>query len=237
MLGLGIVPARGGSKGISRKNLVSLHGRPLVAWTLDAARSARSLARVVVSTDDEEIAAEVRVHGGDVPFMRPVSLATDDTPVLNVVQHVIQELERRERWRPDVVVLLQPTSPLRTASHIDAAVDLLQETGADSVVSVVEVPHQFHPVSVMRLKGDRLIPYEGNSTVTRRQDKPTLYGRNGPAVLVTRPAVLLEQGSLYGMDSRPFVMAPEESVDVDSLWELELAAWYLSQRDGTPSSS
>lgn len=231
---LGIVPARGGSKGIPHKNLAPLCGQPLMVWTLVAARAAGSLTRVVVSTDDDDIAREARARDTDV-CMRPASLAADDTPVLDVLQHVICELEQRERWRPEVVVLLQPTSPLRSAGHIDAGVRLLSETGADSIVSVVEVPHPFHPVSVMRLNGDRLVPFQGDATVTRRQDKPTLYGRNGPAVLVTRRDVLLG-GSLYGRDSRPLVMTAEESVDVDSPWDLELAAWCLARRDYGSSS-
>ena len=231
---LGIVPARGGSKGILRKNLAPLRGQPLMAWTLAAARAAVSLTRVVVSTDDDDIAREARARDVDV-LIRPASLAADDTPVLDVLQHVIRELEHGERWRPEVVVLLQPTSPLRTARHIDAGVRLLSDSGADSVVSVVVVPHQFHPLSVMRLDGDRLAPLQRDATVTRRQDKSTLYGRNGPAVLATRRDVLLD-GSLYGRDSRPLVMTAEESVDVDSVWDLELAAWCLARRDDTSAS-
>ena len=231
---LGIVPARGGSKGIRRKNLVPLRGQPLMTWTLAAARSAASLTRIVVSTDDDDIAREARARDMEV-LMRPASLADDDTPVLDVLQHVIRELEHRERWRAEMVVLLQPTSPLRTARHIDAGVRLLRDSGADSVVSVVEVPHQFHPRSVLHLDGDRLVSYSGQTTVTRRQDKPILYGRNGPAVLATRRDVLLD-GSLYGRDSRPLVMTAEESVDIDSVWDLELAAWCLARRDGTSAS-
>jgi len=232
---LGIVPARGGSKGIPRKNLALLRGQPLIAWTLAAARAAGSLSRVIVSTDDDDIEAVAREGGTDV-LRRPASLAMDDTPVLEVVQHVIRELERRERWRPEMVVLLQPTSPLRTARHVDAGVRLLGETGADSVVSVVEVPHQFHPLSVMLADRGLLVPFlAGRSTVSRRQDKPTLFGRNGPAVLVTRRDVLLG-GSLYGRDIRPLIMAAEDSVDIDSVWDLELAAWCLARRDEVSSS-
>jgi len=232
---LGIVPARGGSKGIPRKNLAPLCGQTLMAWTLAAARDSSELTRVVVSTDDDDIAREAAAHDTEV-ILRPAPLAADDTPVLEVLQHVVRDLDQRERYCPDVVVLLQPTSPLRTARHIDAGVRLLGETEADSVVSVVEVPHHFHPVSVLRLEGDRLAPYQGKTTVTRRQDKPTLYGRNGPAILATRTKVLLE-GSLYGRDSRPLVMTPEESVDIDAPWDLELAAWCLSARRDAASSS
>jgi CMP-N-acetylneuraminic acid synthetase len=129
----------------------------------------------------------------------------------------------------EAVVLLQPTSPLRRGEHIDAAIDLLESSGADSVVSVVEVPHQFHPLSVMTIDGDRLRPFADRPTVTRRQDKPRVYARNGPAVLAIRPAVL-RAGSLYGSHTCPLVMSPRESLDIDDAWDLELADLILSKR-------
>jgi CMP-N-acetylneuraminic acid synthetase len=120
------------------------------------------------------------------------------------------------------VVLLQPTSPLRRAEHIDAAIDLLTASGADSVVTVMAVPHQFNPVSVMRLDGDRLTPFLDGPAILRRQDKPRVFARNGPAVLAVRTAVL-EQGSLYGTDSRALVMDDDESIDIDTPSDLERA--------------
>lgn len=226
---LGVVPARGGSKTIPRKNLALVAGRPLLAWTADAALGSVRLARTVLSTDDPEIAEVGRALGLEVPFLRPAALAADETPMLAVLQQLVEALEREEGYRPDAVALLQPTSPLRRAHHIDAAIELLSSTGADSVVSVVAVPHQFSPVSVLREDHGRLVPWGEGPTVTRRQDKPVLYARNGPAVLVTRRAVV-GQGSLYGADSRPLVMSPEESIDIDTPWDLELAGWLLGRR-------
>jgi CMP-N,N'-diacetyllegionaminic acid synthase len=225
---LGVVPARGGSKGIPQKNLAMIAGRPLLAYTADAARASRHLSRVVVSTDDEAIAAAARTLGLDVPFMRPADLAADDTPMLPVLQHAAREMARAGS-AADVVVLLQPTSPLRRASHIDDAIELLQSTGADSIVSVVEVPHQFSPVSVMRLDGGRLRPFLDGPPVTRRQDKPRVYARNGPAVLAVRTRVL-EAGSLYGDDSRPLLMTAAESLDVDGPEDLARAELMLLKR-------
>jgi len=210
---LGVVPARGGSKAIPGKNLAPIGGRPLLAYTVDAARASRRLTRTVVSTDDAAIAETARALGLEVPFLRPAELAADDTPMLPVLQHAARELAR-EGFAADAIVLLQPTSPLRRAEHIDRAVELLESTGADSVVSVVEVPHPFTPVSVLRLDGDRLRPYLDGESVTRRQDKPRLLARNGPAVLVVRTRVL-EQGSLYGTDSRPLLMDAADSIDID----------------------
>lgn len=225
---LGVVPARGGSKGIPRKNLIAVAGRPLLAYTAEAARGSRRLTRTVVSTDDPQIADAARALGLEAPFLRPAALAADDTPMLPVLQHAAGELARAG-FRADAVVLLQPTSPLRRAEHIDRAIDLLESTGADSVVSVVEVPHQFSPVSVMRLEGGRLRPYVDGPTVTRRQDKPRVYARNGPAVLAVRTRVL-EAGSLYGEDCRPLLMTAAESFDIDGPDDVALVELMLSRR-------
>ena len=205
---LGLIPARGGSKGIPRKNLAPLGGRPLLAWTVDAARGAGELTRVVVSTDDDEIAA---VAGVEV-LRRPPELAADDTPMLEVVRHAVAELG------PDVVALLQPTSPLRRAEHVDACVRLLLESGADAVVSVVEVPHRFRPDSLMDVVDGRVVP---RGTARTRQEKERVYARNGPAVLVRRADRLGDD--LYGGDVRPFVMSARDSLDVDDPDDLELA--------------
>jgi CMP-N-acetylneuraminic acid synthetase len=227
---VGVIPARAGSKGIPHKNLVRIGGQPLIAFTCEAARRSRTLSRVILSTDSPDIVELAGRHGIEAPFLRPAELARDDSGMLPVLQHAVRFLEQQDGRRPDVVVLLQPTSPLRTTEHIDEAVRLLLESGADSVVSVVEVPHQFSPLSVLRVADGRLVPFAGDATVTRRQDKPVLYARNGPAVLAVRSSVLLEQNSLYGSDSRPFVMGPEESVDVDGSWDLDLVEMILARR-------
>ena len=224
---LGIVPARGGSKGLKNKNLRALGGQSLLARTAEAVRSSRSLTRTVLSTDDPAIAEAGRALGFDVPFMRPAELAADETPMLPVLQHAVQTLARGG-FQADVVVLLQPTSPFRRAEHIDAAVDLLATSGADSVVSVVEVPHQFSPVSVLTLADGRVQPYASGPLVTRRQDKPRVYARNGPAVLAVRVSVL-ERGQLYGDDCRPLIMTPADSVDIDDQHDFEYAEFLLNR--------
>jgi CMP-N-acetylneuraminic acid synthetase len=140
---LAVIPARAGSKGIPGKNIRPLNGRPLLAYSVDAARESRTVTRVVVSTDDEEIARVAREAGAEVPFLRPAALAGDAVPMLDTLQQVVAALKSADAYCPDIIVLLQPTSPLRTAAHVDAAVTLLLETSADSVVSVVDVPHQF----------------------------------------------------------------------------------------------
>jgi CMP-N,N'-diacetyllegionaminic acid synthase len=205
---VGLIPARGGSKGIPRKNLAPVAGKPLLAWTVDAARAATELTRVVVSTDDDEIAS---VAGVEV-LRRPAELAADETPMLDVVRHAVAELS------PDVVVLLQPTSPLRRAEHIDAAVRLLLESGADAVVSVVVVPHRYSPEALMDVVDGRVV---ARGSARTRQEKGLVYARNGPAVLAVRSDRLGDD--LYGGDCRPYLMEERDSLDVDDPFDLELA--------------
>jgi CMP-N,N'-diacetyllegionaminic acid synthase len=211
-----LIPARGGSRG---KNLWPLAGKPLLLWTLEAARASTTLTRIVVSTDSEEVAAFARKHGVEV-LERPAELAQDETPMLPVIRHALAELGPL-----DVLVLLQPTSPLRRPDHIDQALLVLfEDDRRDTVVSVVEVPHQFRPVSLMALDGGRLVPVVPGPPL-QRQDKPVVYARNGPAVLALRPDRLGDD--LYAGDVRPYVMEARDSVDVDEPFDLRLAELLL----------
>jgi CMP-N-acetylneuraminic acid synthetase len=231
---VGLIPARGGSKGIPRKNVAPCAGRPLIAWTCDAARAARTLARTLVSTDDAEIAAVARECGVEAPFLRPAALAADDTPALPVLVHALDWLESQGAT-VEAVVLLQPTSPLRRAEHIDGAVELFRRAGADTVVSVIEVPHRFHPASVMREREGRLVPYhEDTATVMRRQGLEPLVARNGPAVLVVSPR-MLRAGDLYGGRTVGYRMSEHDSIDVDTVDDLDLAGMLLAARATRPA--
>lgn len=231
---LGLIPARGGSTSIPGKNIALLGGRPLLAHTCAAALASRRLTRVVLSTDDRAIAEVGRQCGVEVPFLRPLELAHDDTPMVDVLQHALSMLQDAERYRPEVVVLLQPTSPLRRAEHIDAAVDLLLQTGAETVVSVVKVPHQFGLGSLMSLQDGNLVPLLSEPLILRRQDKPQLFARNGPAVMAVRREVV-ERGQLYGAVVRPLEMEPAESVDIDDADDFALAEFWLLRRRGRPA--
>jgi CMP-N-acetylneuraminic acid synthetase len=195
----------------------------------------------VISTEDEEIAGVARERGVEVPFLRPTHLAADATPMLDVLTDLVASLHRLEQYRPDILVLLQPTSPFRRAEHIDAAIDLLTSSGADSVVSVVPVPHQFTPSSLMQLQGERLVPLaaggtayvasrSGESGPTRRQEKPLLFARNGPAVVAVRTPVVMDGNTLYGPDTRGLVMRREESLDIDDPFDLEVAERLIGAR-------
>jgi CMP-N,N'-diacetyllegionaminic acid synthase len=212
---LGIVPARGGSKGVPGKNLRLLAGRTLLEYTAGAAKESGVIDRVILSTDSEEIAAAGRRAGLEVPFMRPAELAQDDTPMLPVVQHAVDTLSR-SGWTPAVVVLLQPTSPLRRAAHIRDAVRLLCESGADSVVSVVQVARHLSPDYVMRLDEGVLRPFlPDGGRVTRRQDARPAYVRDG-TVYAFRRTTLEHFGSIYGENCRPLVLDDAESLSIDS---------------------
>jgi CMP-N,N'-diacetyllegionaminic acid synthase len=225
---LGLIPARGGSKSIRRKNVVELAGRPLIAYTCAAARGSERLTRVIVSTDDPEIASVAADCGVETPFLRPAEIAQDETPMVDVALHALDWAES-EHLQVDAVAILQPTSPLRRSAHIDDSIELLDASGADTVVSVVPVPHQFSPGSLMRLdEGGALHPMETGTPVLRRQDKPPLFARNGPAILIVR-STTLRAGRLYGDTIRPLPMTWAESVDIDGPEDLLLAEHLLTR--------
>jgi CMP-N-acetylneuraminic acid synthetase len=228
-----LIPARGGSKGIPRKNLSVVGGKTLLARTLEVAEASTAVTKIVVSTDDEEIAAAARLYGENIPHMRPVELATDDAAMLPVIQDVVASLDEGG-YRADVIVLLQPTSPLRTASHVDDAVGLLQSSGADSVVTVCQIPHHFSPVSAMQIEGGVLKPYlEGEGVrLLDRHLKPIVYSRSGPSVLVTRYETLMQLGDLYGEQCQALIISWTESLDIDSSEDLAVAEALLASPMG-----
>jgi CMP-N-acetylneuraminic acid synthetase len=218
---IGLVPARGGSKGIPHKNLASCGGKPLLAWTAEAALASEALDRVILSTDDSAIAEAGRSFGLEVPFLRPAELARDDTPMLAVVSHALERLHG-DPTEIEGVVLLQPTSPFRRAHHIREAIDLFRRRLAATLVSVVRVPHRFFPDSLMMTESGRLVPYAGVVGPTRRQDKAELFARNGPAILIVRPGTI-EEGRLYGDPTIGYEMDDIASIDIDSPADLRLA--------------
>jgi CMP-N,N'-diacetyllegionaminic acid synthase len=222
---IAVIPARGGSKGIPGKNVRGLVGKPLIAYTVEAALESKTLKRVVVSTDDAKIAEVAKSYGAEVPFLRPAELAKDDTPGLLVIQHAVKYMEEDEGHKLDVVVVLQPTSPLRSERYIDEAVEKLLRTGADSVITVCKVRH--HPFWSFTVKGERLYPFsEKGITISRRQDLPEIYAVNG-AVYAVRRDVLFEQNSVFGRDTRAILMLHEESVDIDDYFDLFVAEMML----------
>jgi CMP-N-acetylneuraminic acid synthetase len=214
---LGLIPARGGSKSVPRKNIRPLNGRPLLAYTADAALSTRRLSRVVLSTEDAEIAAVGRGLGLDVPFERPAALAEDDTPTLPVVQHALRSLQAGgERY--DAVCLLQPTMPFRDPGEIDGCIELLEERDADAVVTVRRVPTEYNPHWVyLKDAGDALRLSTGApSPIPRRQALPPAFHRDG-SVYVVKTNVVLEKGSLYGDRLYGYEVDSPRRANIDTL--------------------
>jgi CMP-N-acetylneuraminic acid synthetase len=213
---LGIVPARSGSRGIPGKNIRELAGHPLLEYTVRAAAESGLIDRLILSTDSDQIAEVGRSLGLEVPFLRPSALARDDSPMVPVLEHAVAWLEHAG-WRPEVVVLLQPTAPLRRGYHIVDAVRLLRSTGCDAVASVVEVPRHYSPDYVMRIADGKLEPFlVDGARPTRRQDARPAYSRDGTVYAVWRD-VLVEMHSLYGQDCRPLLLRREESLNLDTL--------------------
>jgi CMP-N-acetylneuraminic acid synthetase len=214
---LGLIPARGGSKGVRRKNVKLLCGKPLLYYTAKAALASRKLARVILSTEDEEIAQVGRECGLEVPFFRPIELARDDTPTLPVAQHAVRWMEENDE-RFDALCLLQPTNPMRRVEDIDACVELLELTNADAVATVLPVPAEYNPHWVyfrdesgfLRLSTGEAAP------IPRRQELPPAYHREG-SVYVVRRDVLMVDGSFYGARFAGYEIASELSVNIDSI--------------------
>jgi CMP-N,N'-diacetyllegionaminic acid synthase len=226
---LGLVPARGRSKGVPGKNVRPLAGHTLLEYTARAARESGVLDRLILSTDSSEIADAGRRAGLEVPFMRPPVLAADDTPMVPVIEHALAEVSRHG-WSPEIVVLLQPTSPLRRPDHIRAAVNLLRETGADSVVTVIEVPRHLSPDYVMRIEDGRLKPFlPDGGRVTRRQDARPAYSRDG-TVYAFRRSTIEKSGGIYGDDCRPLLIDACDSLSIDSPADWDEAERVLARR-------
>jgi len=229
---LAIIPARHSSKSIPRKNMVLLYGEPLIQYTINAAKRSKLLSRIILSSDGDEIIDYCKNQGIEVPFKRPSNLALDYTPMIDVIKHAVDLLRKKEGYKPDYIILLQPTSPLRTAQHIDESLKKLIDSNADSIVSVVEISHQFNPYSVMELKNGFLkhfLPYDEKRNI--RQLKPKFYARNGAAIYAFTYECLLKKNSLYGRKILPYFMKKEESVDIDDLFDLEIAEIALKLRE------
>ena len=225
---LAVIPARRGSRGIPRKALADLCGRPLIQYTIDAARAARGIDRLIVSTDDDEVAGLAVRLGVEVPFRRPADLAGDTTPMADVLRHAVAEMDRRG-FAAAAVVTLQPTSPLRGAPVIERCLQEFGRQDADCVVTVC--PPRHHPQWMWRPAGecgDFLEPLLPAPRPARRQDLAPALALNGAVYVTARR--LLEGGAVVGGRVRGVVMGREESVDIDEPLDLIVAAALLQAR-------
>ena len=229
MRSLAVIPARGASKSIPRKNIAMVGGKPLLAWTVLAAKGSPALDRIIVSTDDAEIAEVAKAWGAEVPFTRPLELGRDDTPGIEPILHAVHWLAQQENYNPDYVMVLQPTSPLRTTQDIEAAIQLALKKDADSVLSVS--PARQHPYWMKWITPDgRLVDFIPlGRRYVRRQDLPEVYALNG-AIYLIRRQVLLEKQSWYTPRTYAYIMPPERSLDIDTPWDLYIANLILEDR-------
>ncbi len=223
---LGLIPARGGSVGIPGKNIKLLNGKPLLAYTVQSAFESTLIERTILSTDDEEIAAVGRELGLDVPFLRPGNLAQSSTPTLPAIVHCLEYLQEKENVSYDAVCLLQPTTPFRNKGFIDQAIQKFTDSGTDSLVSVLEVPHEYNPEWVFfdTGSGHLKISTGREKIISRRQELPSAYIRDG-AIYLTKTNVILEQESLYGSSTSFIKSDPAGHVNLDTMED-----WYRAEQ-------
>mgnify|MGYP001229164366 FL=1 len=234
---LAIIPARGESKGIKNKNIVNFCGKPLIYWTIKAAQNSKYIDRVIVSTDSKRIREIAEKYDVQRNSLRPKKYSTDYATTLSVLKYEIKKQEKKNYY-PDIIVTLQPTSPLRNAHHVDSALKLfLKNKRADSLVSCMEVPHNFNPKSLMKLKGKYLIEVKKDDNNYSRHLKNTLYARNGAAIYITRRSLI--EKKLFNDFTIPFEMNRFVSVDIDSKDDLLIASMfykYLKEKNEKSNS-
>ena len=224
---LGVIPARGGSKGVIDKNIKLLGDKPLIQYAIEAAKKSLRLTRTIISTDSDKIAKIAKDCGGDVPFMRPKQLATDSSLSVDVVLHSIKEMQSAgEEY--DFVLLLQPTNPFRTSFLIDQSIATLVETNCDSVVSFVDVGAN-HPARMYRIKNDKPSPLMSNkNNMMPRQELPKIFIRSGD-IYGCKTSFILSNGQLMGGDCRSIIVDQKHSINIDSKADFILANELLGQ--------
>lgn len=217
---LAIIPARGGSKGVPRKNIRDLAGKPLIAWTIEEAKKSRYIDRLILSSEDDEIIEVAKQCGCEVPFKRPIELAQDETPGIEPVLHAIEQCPGY-----DYVVLLQPTSPLRTVEDIDGCIEKLISSGKDFYVSVTESdksPYWMYTVNQSNMK----VLIDRNKLITRRQDLPKVYNLNG-ALYVGKVELLYKKKSFLTEGTQAYIMPRERSYDIDSEMDFKICNYLM----------
>lgn len=232
---LAIIPARGGSKGIPRKNIKELSGKPLIAWSIEAALEADATKRVVVATDDSEIAQIAKKHGAEVPFLLPSELTQDDSSILDVIKYVLEWFKKEMGEDYSQVLFLEPTSPLRTPQHIKESIDLFNNKDADSVVSVMRVPGHFSPHWQFVLDNDSALSIFTNENIRniipRRQQLPATYTRDGAIYLFKSNLLFNETPGIYGERVFAYVIDPKYTVDIDEPSDWDIAEKKMEKRN------
>jgi CMP-N,N'-diacetyllegionaminic acid synthase len=220
-----LVTARGGSKGLPRKNILSVAGKPLIAWSIEAALLSTGINRVIVSTDDEEIASVAKSWGAEVPYMRPAALAQDHSDHLSVILHALDWLDA-DQSTPHYLFLLQPTSPLRTADDLDSALEIGRKLDADAVIGVTSMKH--HPYLAQRIDENGVLAsfMPTDNPYLMRQSLPPAYAING-AVYLNKPESIRQTKTLFPRLSYPYIMPAERSIDIDTEMDMRIAELLL----------
>lgn len=218
-----VIPARGGSKSIIKKNIAKLNGKPLIAYTILEAQKVFPKENIVVSTDDKEIASVSKKYGCDIFFKRPKKLASDNAKSYEVILHSLNFMENLNNKLYDKIIMLQPTSPLRKSSHIIKSLKIINERNVDSVVSIVNV-NGYHPYRMKIIKNNFLKNYidQGFEDMRPRQLLPNIFIRNG-AIYLNKRKVIINEKQLVGKKVKPLIMKDFESINIDSVNDLYLA--------------
>jgi CMP-N,N'-diacetyllegionaminic acid synthase len=225
---LGIIPARGGSKRLPRKNVRPLAGKPLVARIIEASLEAERLSRVVVSSEDDEVLAIAATYDPRLALRRPAEIADDHAPAISYVQHALRVLESAGEGPFDAIAIVPPSAPLTLSQDIDGTLELLERSGADSAVSVQQLDHAIHPVKLKTMQGDRLLPFwEEEAGRMAAHELPTLFVRNC-AIYAARRATI-DAGQIIGPDCRGYVMPADRSIDINEEIDLDFAEFLLSR--------
>ncbi len=228
---LGLIPARGGSKGIPQKNRKELVGKPLIVYSIESALKSQMIDHLMVSTDDEMIRDISEKAGAIVPFLRPAELASDQSPTIDTVIHTLHFYENKS-IHFDAVCLLQPTCPFRTSQEIDEAIQIFKKEDADCLISVKEVPHTYNPHWTFEIKKDS--PYLNIATgekeiISRRQELPKAYYRDG-SIYLTKTKVILQNKSLYGEKISWILSSNPRHVNIDTMADWELATQFATEK-------
>ncbi|WP_181348842.1 cytidylyltransferase domain-containing protein [Thalassobacillus sp. CUG 92003] len=225
---LGITLARGGSKRLPRKNIKKLQGLPLIEYTINAARKSRHIDRYIVSTDDQQIADVAANAGAQVPFLRPASLANDTASAMDACLHVLDYCKSSEGFEPEILVLLQATSPLRTEHHIDEALALMEQQDAQSIVSMSTL--EYHPNTLLEKTTEGMIsPFCSDSDLLKNGTNQELYRING-AIYAIKTASLYKNKSFFGPSTLPYIMSREHSIDIDTALDFQIASLLMQDR-------
>jgi CMP-N,N'-diacetyllegionaminic acid synthase len=228
-----IIPARGGSKGVKRKNIKPIAGKPLIAYSVEQAKRSRYIDRVIVSTEDEEIAKISKQYGAEVPFVRPVELAGDEVSTIDVLLHAIHWMEEEDTYHFDILVLLHTTTPLRRTIDIDACIEKLIEKKADNVFSVTEA-HRNPYFNMVEVGDDGRIALSKKGSFTSRQNAPKVYDMNS-SIYVWWKDILKMEKKIFLKNSCIYVMPKERSIDIDEPLDFRIAEFLIKDQSSDPS--